>query len=419
MRRPPLAGPLSWTLARRLLRDPASPLLHSSARAALVASTLGVAALGIAMALMTGYQEDLVRKLVGANAAILIDAGGLGVTGPGAGDGAEGGAAELDEAAVESAVRSVPGVVRVDRARYVEGVISATAGEAEVTLRAVPPGAGAVSPDSTDELRRPDGAWGVRLGSRLATQLGVGPGDSVRLAALTVADDRPRFAFRRLVVTGTFTSGFSEFDSGWAAVAPEAIADLPGAAKSLLEVTVTNPAAARSVAAGLRSRLGPEVLVVPWQESYRTLFAALELQRRALFLLLCLIVVVATFNVASTLVVLVRERMRDLGVLAALGVTPAGLRRVFLIYGGVLGAAGTALGLGLAFAVSWLFTRFEILSFGPDISAVYFLSSVPLRLAGGDAVAIAVFALVVTLAACWLPAWRASRLDPATALRYE
>jgi lipoprotein-releasing system permease protein len=413
MRRPPLAGPLSWTLARRLLRDPASPLLHSSARAALLASTLGVAALGIAMALMTGYQEDLVRKLVGANAAILVDARALE---EGAAANSEPGAAA---ASLVAAIRSVPGVVRVDRARYVQGVISSAAGEAEVTLRAVPPGAGAVAPDAADAERRPDGAWGVRLGSRLAERLGVAAGDPVRLAALTTGDDRPRFAFRRLDVTGTFTSGFSEFDSGWAAVSPAAIADLPGVAKSLLEVTVTDPAAARAVAEGIRAKLGPEALVVPWQESYRTLFAALDLQRRALFLLLCLIVVVATFNVASTLVVLVRERMRDLGVLASLGVTPAGLRRVFLIYGGVLGAAGTALGLGLAFAVSWLFTRFEVLSFGPDISAVYFLSSVPLRLAGGDALAIAGFALVVTLAACWLPAWRASRLDPATALRYE
>ena len=170
---------------------------------------------------------------------------------------------------------------------------------------------------------------------------------------------------------------------------------------------------------GRGERLGGAAVVVDWQQLNRQLFAALDLQKRALFLLLGLIVVVATFNVASTLVVLVRERVRDLGVLAALGLAPAALTRVFLFYGAALGAAGTALGLGIAAAISWAVTRFELLSFGPEIADIYFLSTVPLRLRGGDAAAIAGFALAVTLVACLVPAARAAKLDPATALRYE
>ena len=406
MGRGTLAGPLAWTLARRLLIDPRSHLLGSSARAALGASALGVAALGVAMALMTGYREDLVGRLVGANAAILVDVRALDAGATAAG-------------AAEAAIAAVPGVTRVDRVRYLEGVLSSPSAEAEVTLRASPPGAGPLAPAPEESARRADGAWSARPGVRLAGELGVAAGDRLRLAVLSFAGGRPRFAFRTLEVTGTFASGFSEFDRSWVAVAPEAFEGLPGVGDGVLEVALAEPARAREVAETLRARLGPDALVVPWQELNGSLFAALDLQRRALFLLLGLIVVVATFNVASTLVVLVRERMRDLGVLAAVGLSPRALARVFLLYGGALGAAGTILGLGAAWAISWSFTRFEVLSFGPEIAEVYFLDSVPLRLAGGDALAIAAFSLAVTVAACWLPARRAARLDPADALRYE
>jgi lipoprotein-releasing system permease protein len=402
MARGALAGPLAWTLARRLLIDPRSRLLGSSARAALGASALGVAALGVAMALMTGYREDLVNRLVGANAAILVDVRALGEDAPDA-----------------AAIAAVPGIARVDRVRYLEGVLSSAAAEAEVTLRAAPPGAGPLAPAFGETARREGGAWGARLGVRLAESLGVGTGDRLRLAVLSFSGGRPRFAFRTLEVAGTFASGFSEFDRAWVAVPPEAFEGLPGVGQGVLEVALDDPSAARETAEALRARLGSEALVVPWQELNGSLFAALDLQRQALFLLLGLIVVVATFNVASTLVVLVRERMRDLGVLAAVGLSPRGLARVFLLYGGALGAAGTALGLALAWAISWSFTRFEVLSFGPEIAEVYFLDSVPLRLAAGDALAIAGFSLAVTVAACWLPARRAARLDPAEALRYE
>ena len=156
-----------------------------------------------------------------------------------------------------------------------------------------------------------------------------------------------------------------------------------------------------------------------WKELNRELFAALKLQQLALFLLLGLIVLVSTFNVASTLVVLVRERLRDLGVLAALGLSPARLRSVFLLYGGALGLAGVALGLVLAFAIAWLADRFELIRFGPEIASIYFLRAVPFRLSLESAAAIAAFTLGVTFLSCWFPARRALKIDPAAALRWE
>jgi lipoprotein-releasing system permease protein len=116
---------------------------------------------------------------------------------------------------------------------------------------------------------------------------------------------------------------------------------------------------------------------------------------------------------------MVRERRRDFGVLASLGLSPARLRSVFLAAGLLLGAAGTAAGLLFAVVIAEVTTRFELLSFGPEMAEVYFLSSVPLRLASRDALAIAALSLIVTLLSSWLPARRAARIDPASALRFE
>jgi len=128
---------------------------------------------------------------------------------------------------------------------------------------------------------------------------------------------------------------------------------------------------------------------------------------------------VATFNVASTLVVLVRERRRDFAVLAAMGMSPRRLLATFVCAGAMLGATGALAGLGIAELVAWVATRYELLSLGPEMAEIYFLSSVPLRLAAGDAATIGALTLAVTVAACWLPAWRAARIEPATALRFE
>lgn len=404
MSRALFAGPLVPALALRLLAGGRRGLLGSTAKAALAASALGTAALGVAMALMTGYREDLQAKLLGGNAAILVYPRGA--------------PARLETGEVE-AIRALPGVTRVDRVGFAQGVLSGPAGEAEVTLRGAPPGAGLLAGGAAELARGADGVAGVNLGVELARLIGAAPGDLLRLTALGLAEGRPRFTFRSLRVARTFETGFSEFDRAWAAVDPETLAGLPGAGAMSWEVALVDARKAPATAEAIRARLGPEALVADWTQLNRELFAALRLQQRALFLLLGLIVVVATFNVASTLVVLVRERRRDLGVLAALGLPPADIRRVFLLYGLLLGALGTGLGLALAAAIAWAIDRFHLLSFGPDVAAIYFLSSVPMRLSVADMAAIALLSIGVTALACWLPARRAGSLEPATALQYE
>jgi lipoprotein-releasing system permease protein len=403
MSRAVLPGPLPLALAFRLLAGPKSRLLGSTARAGLASIVLGVAALGLAMALLTGYQEDLVRKLVGGNAAVLVYATGDG----------------RDAADPAPAAGELAGVVSVEPVAFLEGVVVAGGREAEVTVRASSGGGGLWSAPPERLAAESDGAWGTVLGGELAERLGVAPGETVRLTLLAFGEAGPRFVFRSLRVRGTFDSGFSEFDRHWLVVGEAAVQGAARQAARAWEVRLVDAARAPEVAEALRERLGSGFLVLDWRELNRDLFAALELQRLALFLLLGLIVVVATFNVASTLVVLVRERRRDFGVLAAMGLPPRRLLATFVGAGALLGAAGAAVGLALAAALAWLATRFELLRFGPEMAEVYFLRAVPLRLAGADAAAIAALALGVTVAACLLPAWRAARVDPAEALRFE
>jgi lipoprotein-releasing system permease protein len=401
-----LAGPLAFRIALRFLAGRGSQLLGSTARAALAASTLGVTAMGIAMALMTGYREDLEAKLVGGNAAVLaypphdVER-----------------AAEVE--ALRGRIAAMPGVTRVDSVAYVQGVVSSAAGEAEITLRGSGAGGGLVT--GSPELLAPDaeGVAGIALGVDLAETLRAKQGERLRLVVVAMGDRGPQFVYRTVRFAGTFDSGFAEFDQAWGVATRELVKSLAPGSIDSLELALAEPAKAGEVAEEVR-RIAPDgTVVTDWRELNRELFAALKLQQLALFLLLGLIVLVSTFNVASTLVVLVRERLRDLGVLAAMGLPPRRMQQVFLLYGGALGVAGALLGLALAFAFSWVANRYELISFGPDIASIYFLRAVPFRLSLEDAAATAAFTVAVTFLSCWLPSRRALKLDPAAALRFE
>ncbi|MGH9464022.1 MAG: ABC transporter permease, partial [Thermoanaerobaculia bacterium] len=267
----------------------------------------------------------------------------------------------------------------------------------------------------------PGGALPVLAGAELVRRLGAAPDTPLRLMVLGFDDAVPRFTYRAARLVGTFTTGFSEFDESWALIDRDTLDELMGSAgtSGILEVAVADAGRAPRIAERVRGALGDDFLVTDWRQLNRELFTALELQQLALFCVLGLIVLVSTFNVASTLVVLVRERMRELGVLSALGLPPGGHQAVFLAYGLLLGALGAAAGVALGAGVAWVFTEFELIRFDPEMAAIYFVSSVPFRVRAPDVAAVVGFTLLVTLVACWLPARRAGQVQPAAALRYE
>jgi lipoprotein-releasing system permease protein len=404
-----LAGPLVWVVAWRFLRGTRSRLLDGTARAALLATALGVTAMVIAMALMTGYREDLQTKLIRGNAAIIAYPVG-------------GKSARLTPAR-EAALAAIPGLLKVGRVAYGQGSVSGPARPdgVEVVLRGVDPGGGQLTASPAALHPGPDGIPGAVIGAELAARLGVRKGDVVRLVALGFDEDRPRFRYQSLRVNDTFETGFAEFDDTWVLLERGLVQKLMGReiGVDLLEFTLADPARAPETAGAITRALDPDFVVTDWQQLNRELFTALKLQQVALFLVLGLIVLVSTFNVASTLVVLVRERMRDIGVLGALGLSPWRLRGAFLLYGGILGGLGTLLGVTLGAGACWVLTTFHLIRFDPEVAAIYFIESVPFEVKPRDLAAVVGFALLVTLLACWVPAWRAAKIDPSSALRYE
>jgi lipoprotein-releasing system permease protein len=401
--------PLPWLVAWRFLRGRRSRLLDGTARAALLSTALGVTAMVVAMALMTGYRFDLQGKLVRGNAAVVAYP-------------ASPHESELAPDAVKQ-ILAIPGVRRVGRVVYGQGSLASeqVAQGVDITLRGVDPGGGQLSASAAQLRTGPDGLPGAVLGADLAAKIKVKKGDVLRLVALGFVDGVPRFRYRSLRVAGTFDTGFAEFDRSWVLLERGAVEALVGGGQAvdLVELTLADPAQAPRVADSVASILGDHYVVTDWQQLNRELFAALRLQQIVLFLVLGLIVLVSTFNVASTLVVLVRERMRDIGLLGALGLRAGKLRLVFHTYGGFLGITGTLIGVAAGWAICWTLTTFELIRFEPEVAAIYFIKSVPFRIRPLDLAAIIGFSLLVNLVACAFPAWLAVRLDPSSALRYE
>jgi lipoprotein-releasing system permease protein len=221
-------------------------------------------------------------------------------------------------------------------------------------------------------------------------------------------------------VQGAFATGFAEFDSSWVLLDRSTLQEARGEnGIDILEVKVDDGADSAAIGAEIETLLGPDWLVQRWETLNSQLFAALELQEILLFLVLGLIVVVSTFNTSSTLIILVRERLADIGVLGSLGLEPRQLWWIFVIYGMGLGALGTLLGVGLGAGTAFVITEFELVRFDPEVAAIYFIDSVPFRVEALDVLAIVLFSLGVTFLACSLPASRAARLKPAVAARDE
>jgi lipoprotein-releasing system permease protein len=383
----------------------------------LLGIALGVATLIIVMSVMNGFRADLLGRILGLN-------GHLGVyaqAGPFADFDAE--ATKLSE---------VPGVTSVTP--LIEGQVMATSelGAAGALVRGIRPEDLRRRPLVADHIVQGSLADfdddGVAVGDRLARRLGLAVGSAITIISpqgtATAFGTMPRI--KTYSVVALFDVGMYEYDNSFIFVPLEAAQlffRLPNAVTSL-EVFIADPDRVHEERRLIAAALGGHVRIVDWQQANSSLFNAVEIERNVMFLILTLIIVVAAFNIISSMIMMVKDKGRDIAILRTMGASRGAILRIFVLSGASIGVVGTVAGLllGVVFTRNIEAIRQALQKvIGTDLFAaeIYFFTRIPARIDSGEVVAVVLMALALSFLATLYPSWRAARLDPVEALRYE
>ena len=412
-------APYEWILSLRYLRARRQEgFISIIAAFSFLGIMLGVATLIIVMAVMNGFRKELLNKILGLNGHVLVQPLESPLT---------------DYEAVAQRISKVDGI-RI-AVPIVEGqaLASSPFNAAGVLVRGIRAADLAQLTSVAQNIKQGtldgfDQGQGVVIGRRLADQLTLRAGDSVTMVsprgAVTPMGTTPRI--KPYKIAAVFEIGMSEYDAAFVFMPlTEAQAYFNRSNDvTAIEVYTSNPDQVARFRQLISEAAQRPIFMVDWRQRNATFFSALQVERNVMFLILTLIILVAAFNIASSLIMLVKDKGRDIGILRTMGATQGAIMRVFLITGAAIGVVGAIMGFVVGLVVclniesirqfmSWL-TNTEL--FSPEL---YFLSKLPADLDVKETTAVVVMALALSLLATLYPSWRAARLDPVEALRYE
>ncbi len=412
-------APFEWMLSLRYLRARRREgFISVIAGFSFLGITLGVATLIIVMAVMNGFRKELLDKILGLNGHLLVQPLESPLT---------------DYEAVADRIAKVPGVILA--APIVDGQALASSpfnasgvlvrGMRGADLAKLGSIARNIKQGSLDTF---DQAAGVVVGTRLADQLSLRAGDNITLVsprgAQTVMGTMPQIKPYRIVAE--FEIGMSEYDSAFVFMPLKEAQAYFNRANDVtaIEVYVDNPDEVDRYAKLITAAAGRPIFLVDWRRRNKTFFTALQVERNVMFLILTLIVLVAALNIVSGLIMLVKDKGPDIGIIRTMGATQGAIMRIFVITGASIGVVGTLIGF---IAGTLVCLNADAIRRGLSIllrtdifpSDIYFLSKLPAEMSAAETSAVVILSLTLSLLATLYPAWRAARLDPVEALRYE
>jgi lipoprotein-releasing system permease protein len=414
------ASGLEWFITRRYLASRrGTRFLSLITLIAIGGVAVGVTALITVIAVMTGLQTDLRNKILGVNPHIWVMTYGEAMRMDG-----------WDEALQR--VRRVDGVVAAAPFVHTEVGLTNRANYAEAAiLRGIVPDApGTAVTAITDSLRRQgvltrptrSGLPPLVLGETLANRASILEGDTVTVVSFQNATVSPVGGImpklRRFEVVGKFRTGMYEYDNKFMYTSLAAAQEVTGLGEAVsgLEVRVVDPMRATEVGGAIQDSLGVPYRADDWKTMNGALFAALKLEKLAMELILLLIVIVAAFNIVSTLVMVVTDKTREIGILKGMGMTSQRILRIFMMQGLVIGVVGSLIGGAGGMTLTWAIDRFELLKI-PD--QIYFVGSLPVAYDPFDLAVILLSTVLISFVATIYPALQAARLAPVEAIRHE